>query len=115
NQTYAEARAISEDGKVAVVCKSTGTSVDGLAAIWDSGTLTGIGMPAGRPIVVPNGVNVAGVVAGTTNLTTLSMPLQYNRAFITQNGTAAELLPGTAGDNSTAIAINDAGQVLGTH
>ena len=74
NDSYAEARAISEDGKVAVVCKSTGTSMDGLAAVWASGTLTGIGMPAGRPIVIPNGINAAGVVAGTTNLTTLSMP-----------------------------------------
>jgi probable HAF family extracellular repeat protein len=80
-----------------------------------NGTLTGIGTLSTRPITIPNGVNSAGVVVGTSNLADMSMPLQYNRAFITQAGVPADLLSGTAANNSTAIAINDAGQVLGTN
>jgi probable HAF family extracellular repeat protein len=115
NDMYAEARALSENGKVAVLSKPLGAVTDSLGALWADGTLTDIGTVPSRPIIAPNGINNAGIIVGTSSLTSMTMPLQINRAFITMNGMAAELLPGTPGDNSTAIAINDANQVLGTH
>lgn len=74
---------------------------------WHDGELTEIGPPAGGGEVDVRAMNRDGAVVGEDQVSTLTW-----HAFAWSGGKLTDL--GTAGLDSSAVAINDRGQILGT-
>ncbi len=113
---YSHASAVNERGQV-VGWRGTDLGYGkGLAFLWQGGRLTSLGALPGRTYSRANGVNERGQVVGASySVDDASDGTQVRtRAFLWRNGRMIDLgvVPGT--NESSAVAINERGQILGS-
>ena len=81
-------------------------------ALWQNGTISDIGSPPSLSLVSASGISDSGAVVGSGETLVSGQP-DAEHGFLWQAGTFSALADNTVGGSGSALAINNAGLVVG--